>query len=381
MIMGQGWLVYELSGSPLMLGYLGAAASLPTIIVTLFGGALADQMNKRHVLAATSLIVALLMLILGILTATGTATAWTVIIIAGLVSITSGLDWPTRQAVFPLLIDRSDMLSAVALNSIIWQSTRMVMPAFGGVLLAFGSTDILFLICSAGFFLMFVVVLWLKFEDPRNTTGGTLSQVVEGIAYVVTERLFLTLIGISFASMLLGTSYMQLMPAFSHILGAGEAGYGILISATGFGSIVGTVLIGSLQRSNRFGLWMLGSAAIAAVLIIAFAAIAGSPGLPGAFALALIAAFSIAVFSSMYMIASMTILQLKVPDRLRGRVMGLHGITYSLMPLGGLLLGIGATLTSEPVAVGASALSLLMLVIVILWRENDVRRIDGASLA
>ena len=141
------------------------------------------------------------------------------------------------------------------------------------------------------------------------------------------------------------------------------------------------MLIGSLQRSNRFGLWMLGSAAIAAVLIIAFAAIAGSPGLPGAFALALIAAFSIAVFSSMYMIASMTILQLKVPDRLRGRVMGLHGITYSLMPLGGLLLGIGATLTSEPVAVGASALSLLMLVIVILWRENDVRRIDGASLA
>ena len=100
-VMGQAWLVFKLSGSPLMLGYLGAATAIPAILLTIFGGVLADQLNKKTVLMITSLLVALLLLVLAILDFTHLATAWLVILIAALISIVTGLDWPTRQAIFP----------------------------------------------------------------------------------------------------------------------------------------------------------------------------------------------------------------------------------------------------------------------------------------
>ena len=114
----------------------------------------------------TSLSVALLLLTLAALDATNLVEAWHVILIAGLISFISGFDWPTRQAMFPLLIEREDMMSAVALNSIIWQSTRMMMPAFGGIIIAFTDTWVIFTLCACGFMTMFMVVSGLKVNLP-----------------------------------------------------------------------------------------------------------------------------------------------------------------------------------------------------------------------
>ena len=379
MIMGQGWVVYELSGSPLMLGYLGAAASIPTIVVTLFGGALADRMNKRLIILITSLIVAIAMFFLTWSVAAGVATAWSVIAIAAVVSVVSGLDWPTRQAVFPLLIDRSDMLSAVALNSITWQSCRMVMPVAGGLVLAFTSSAWLFAACGAGFLAMFVVMLTLRFEDPRITGGSTLDSVLEGFRFIVQTHLFLVLLTLTYVSMFLGNSYMQPMPAFSRILEAGEAGYGILISATGLGSVLGTVIVGSVQGSRHFGAIMLASTGLSGVMVLVFAAVTNLPP-DFAFPAALFAVGAIALFNSVYMIMSMTVLQLEVPDELRGRVMGLHGITYSLMPLGGLAVGALAALTGAPIAISVAAAGLLAVVVWLGIRESAIHGIDGATM-
>lgn len=381
MIMGQGWLVYELSGSSLMLGYLGAAASIPTIAVTLFGGALADRMNKRLILAWTSLIVAVSMYLLAWLDATGLATAWLVIAIAAIVSTVSGLDWPTRQAIFPLLIERSDMLSAVALNSIVWQSSRMTMPAAGGLILTFASSPWLFAACGTGFAAMCIVALTLRFDDPRGTGGGsTIDNVLEGFRYILDTRLFLVLLALTYVSMFLGNSYMQLMPAFSELLDAGETGYGILISATGLGSVLGTVIVGGVQQSRHFGRLMFAAAGLSAVCVLVFAVITAAPG-PWSFALSLGVVGAIALFNSIYMIMSMTVLQLQVPDLLRGRVMGLHGITYSLMPLGGLVVGALAALTGEPAAIAVAAGGLLLIVVWLAVREHAVRHIAGSNLA
>ena len=380
--MGQGWLVYELSGSALQLGYLGAAASIPAIIVSLFGGAIADKLDKRLIIMVTSLLTAAMLLLLAILDLTGTVRVWHVLTIAAVHALISGLEWPTRQAFFPALIEREDMMSAVALNSIIWQSCRMVMPAVGGIVIALTDTWVVFMLCSAGFFAMFFVILSIKVELPRGQPGSTIGQVIEGIRFIAGNQLFAILIPLSFVSMFFGTSYMQLMPAFSELLGADEAGYGYLISATGIGSVTGTVIIGFVQQSRRLGVIMLSAAALAASLLYLFATFTAFAGeLTHAYYLAMLAMFGIAIFSSMYLITSMTVLQLHVPDELRGRVMGIHSITYSLMSLGGLLGGSIAAVSSPPTAVAAGATVYLATVLVIIVSRPLIRGIDGQQLS
>lgn len=366
------------------LGYLGAAASIPTIAMTLFGGVLADRLDKRLVLMATSLSVGLLLLVLTILDYSEVVAVWQVLLIAGLIAFVSGFDWPTRQSIFPLLIDQKNMMSAVALNSIIWQSCRMLMPAFGGVLIAVADTWVVFLLCAMGFFTMFLVVSGLRISIPvkPRLVGSTLGQISEGVRFIAGNYVFAILIPLSYAGMFFGTSYMQLMPAFSDLLQTDGTGYGYLISATGVGSVLGTILVGSFQHSRRLGVIMLVSCALAATLIYVFAIVtAFARDLPGAYLIALISVFAISVCSSVFMITSLTVLQLEVPDEIRGRVMGIHGITYSMIPLGGLLAGAIATVSSAPVAISVGGTVYLAIVLWIAVFRPKIRQIDGRGLA
>lgn len=380
-IMAQGWLVFSLTGSAIMLGYLGAAASIPAIVMTLFGGALADRLNKKIVLMVTSFCVSLLLTILTVLDATNTVEAWQVIAIAAVISLISGLDNPTRQSIFPSLIEREDMMSAVALNSIIWQSCRMIMPAIGGVVMMVADTWVVFAMCATGFAIMFCVITSLQVTLPRpKIDGSTLNQVAEGLRYILHNRLFLVLISLSYCAMFFANAHMQLMPAFASLLGTDQRGYGYLISATGVGSVAGTVIVGSLQHSRFLGKIILGAAASAALCIYAFCFVTGYQDvLKFAYPLAMFTVFSASMFSSIFMISQMTVLQLRVPDHLRGRVMGFHGITYSLMPLGGLFAGSVAALTSPPVAIAIGITVYLCILAAIAISQTEVRNLDATE--
>lgn len=380
-VMGQGWLLFSLTGSALMLGYLGAAAALPAIVMTLFGGALADRLNKKHVIMATSAVVAVLLTTLAILDLTETVAPWHIIAIAGVISFTSGFDWPTRQAIFPALIEREDMMSAVALNSIIWQSCRMVMPAFGGIIIALADTWVVFFLCALGFVVMFLVMAGLKVHTPAVALhGSTLNQVVVGLDFILSNRIFLVLISLSYAGMFFANAHMQLMPAFSDILDAGETGYGYLISATGVGSVLGTIMVGAFQHARHMGIIILAAAAVSGICIFGFCVATGyADSIPFAYPLAMAAVFTASIFSSIFMICSMTVLQLRVPDQLRGRVMGFHGITYSLMPLGGLLAGAIAAVSSPPVAIAVGAAVYLLVILLIAASQGQVRQISAQA--
>jgi MFS family permease len=379
--MGQGWLVFQLTGSALMLGYLGAAASIPAIVMTLFGGAMADRLDKRYVLMTTSGVTAALLVILTLLDYTGAVTAWHVIIIAAVISFTSGFDWPTRQSIFPTLIEREDMMSAVALNSIIWQSCRMIMPAFGGILIAYTDTWLVFLLGAAGFLAMLLVIATLELNLPKPViNGSTLNQIAEGVSFIFNNQVFFVLMSLSYAGMFFANTHMQLMPAFAELLDAGETGYGYLMSATGVGSVVGTILVGSFQHSRHLGIIIFSAAATSGLCILGFCFVtANIDVIPFAYALAMAAVFAASLFSSIFMICQMTVLQLKVPDHLRGRVMGIHGITYSLMPLGGLLAGAIASMTSTPVAVAIGVVGYLIIILVMAASQADIRRIEGTT--
>lgn len=374
--LAQGWLVYKLTGSALDLGFLGAATALPNILMSLFGGVVADRFDKRKILLATSLATAALMFLLAVLDASGHVRVWHVMTVAALTSLISGVDWPTRNAVFTHLIERPALMSAVALNSVLWQTNRMIIPALGGALIALTSTAFLFALAGAGFAVMFFVMRTIPLSLPGTRGGSTLHQIQEGLGYIARNELFRWLILLSYAGMFFLSSYMQLMPAFAQHLDAGESGYGFLLSAAGIGSVVGTLVIGAVQKARALGLILLGGASLSCVTLYGFAVAVEFVW----YGPALLMVFASSVFASIYMIIAMTVMQLEVPDELRGRVMGVHSITYSLMPLGGLLLGAIANETNVVTAVVFGASAFLLVTLLVAVSQRSIREIDGKAL-
>lgn len=379
-VMGLGWLVYELSESALHLGYLGAAAGIPATVLTFFGGVLADRLDKRTVLIVTSLLTSLLIGFLAFLDYSAVVKVWHVIAITATISIVNGFDWPVRQAIFPALIEREDMMSAVALTTIIWQSTRMAMPALGGLIIAVADTWLLFVLCSIGYFLMFIMLLTLKVRTKATATAhSTLHQIREGIGFIVTERHFLILITLSYAMFFFASSYMQLMPAFADMLNVDERGFGYLLSITGIGAVTGTAISGTLQGSHRLGRAMISSAIIFCGFVYCFAFVCW--GLPvAAFYFALATIFIASMFSSIFMVTSTSVMQLEVPDHLRGRVMGIHAITYNLIPLGALLTGTLATWSNPSAAISICTTVVVGYLVWITVMQRDILKIDGMKL-
>ncbi len=378
LMLGKGWLVFELSGSPLKLGLLGAAGAIPQILVTLFGGVLADRLDKRKVLMVTSLIISSLLLILAFLDFTGVVEVWHVIVIAALIGLTSGFDWPAREAFFPSLIDRKHMMSAVVLNSVLWQGTRMIVPAIGGIVIAVSSTAVGFVASAVGFFTMFLVLASLDVVHRLAPRGNALHQFVEGLKFIGTSKLFAILIPLTWVVTFFGVSYIQLMPAFAEILGVGERGFGFLLSASGVGSVTGTILIVLVQNRPRLGWLILGGSLCSTLALFSFSIVTGyAEALPNAYTLAICFVFLMSLFNSMYLISSMTVLQMRVPDALRGRVMGIHGITFSLISLGALFGGSVASAFTAPIAVAVGASIVMLAVLSVAITQGEIRNLRG----
>lgn len=374
---GMGWLVFKLTGSALYLGLLGVAMAVPTILATLAGGLVADHGNRGRILLITSILAGVALGILTILDLGDWVTVWQVLLLAGLLGLISGFDMPARVSFFPALIEPHQMMSAVALNSILWQGTRMVLPAVGGVLIALADTWIIFALCTVGFAVMARILLSLQTPDtfPRHSDDNR--GLAAAWRFILQEKLFAVLIAMTWISMFFGTAYVQIMPVFAELLGTGEEGYGLLLSATGVGSVLGTILVGRLQNSPQLGGVMMGGSVLFCLSLILFALVTGlAADWRFAFALACGCAMLSAVGGSFFLISSMTVMQLAVPDALRGRVMGIHSITFSLIALGGLVLGPLAELFSAPsallIGVGVVLASIVGFSIKFdrLWRLN-----------
>jgi len=374
---GMGWLVFKLTGSALYLGLLGVAMAVPTILATLAGGLVADHGNRGRILLITSMLAGVALGILTILDLGDWITVWQVLLLAALLGLISGFDMPARVSFFPALIEPHQMMSAVALSSILWQGTRMVLPAVGGVLIALADTWIIFALCTVGFAVMARILLSLQTPDAFPRRSDDNRGLTAAWRFILQEKLFAVLIAMTWISMFFGTAYVQIMPVFAELLGTGEEGYGLLLSATGVGSVLGTILVGRLQNSPKLGGVMMGGSVLFCLSLILFALVTGlAADWRFAFALACGCAMLSAVGGSFFLISSMTVMQLAVPDALRGRVMGIHSITFSLIALGGLVLGPLAELFSAPsallIGVGVVLASIVGFSIKFdrLWRLN-----------
>jgi MFS family permease len=349
---GTGWLVVsELDRSPIWIGIVGLAVALPTIILSVPAGIVSDRYDTKAILAISQASTAALSFLLAGVILAGAATIEFVIAWSIVVGALAALANPAQNAILPRLIDMRVMPSAVALNSSVWNTMAIVGPAAAGVLIALVGTGQAFFVTAVGFTLSALMVVRMRLDPLPRRPPGESGGMFDGVRFIFRNQLFLATIGLSFFTSLFGASYQRLLPIFADdVLDVGPVGFGTMEAAIGIGGFLGTLAILKVGAGRYAGVVMLASAAIFGVFIAAFAA---SRIFPLSLGFLFLAGFA----SSLYLNLGMTLLQMHVPDALRGRVMAVWSMTWFLSSVGGLPAAAAAELIGTPWAVAIGALS------------------------
>lgn len=357
-----------MTGSTLRLGLVAAANALPTILFNLFGGVLADRMETRFLLRITAFATTIMLATLAVLIATGTIVLWHVFVLASLSGIVIGIDNPTRQAYFPSLVPPRATKSAVNLNGAMMASASVVMPTIGGLLIAAFGTSTGFFVAAGGYGFMTASTWLIPARKPViGEARNVFREFSEGVSFIVHTREFAVIIGLSFASMFFVFGYIQILPAFVAEFDGGDSQVGFLFSAAGVGALSGIIVAGRIRPGRRLGWTILGAAFV-------FSALVFTAAQAQQYALVLVL-IAIGHFGNgMFMISSMTALQLRVPDELRGRVMGIYAINQSLAILGGLWAGTMGDILSVRWGVALGPVVVISLIVLIALTQ---RRITG----
>jgi hypothetical protein len=273
------------------------------------------------------------------------------------------------------------MISAVALNSTIWQSTRIVGPAVAGVIVgmvadvALDGMAVALYIASSGYVAMVLAMVWVRTNAVGQSKGNPARNLLDGLMYIRSNPNLLTLIILAFASALLGWSYVVLMPVIAlDILNVGEAGQGALLAAAGLGATVVTVMLAVLDLPllQRRGWFVIGGSITNGLLIIGFALTVDTVG---SFPLALGFMFFLGATQMVYTTGTMGSIQLMITDAMRGRVLGVYGIVWGIQPLSGTLVALGARAVGVPVAIAFGGAALVTVALVAMMLNPNLRRL------
>jgi MFS family permease len=357
----QQWLVYRLTGSQLSLGLVTFAGFIPVLLLSLFMGVVVDRVSRRRLLLLTQSWFLLLALALAALTFLGIVQYRHIIVLALLFGIGNALDMPARQAFNLDMVEHDDLFNAIALNSPVFNGARIIGPAIGGLVIAswgegtaFGLNAVSFLAVIAGLLMMSLP----PFQRPAQRDTG-LGDLKRGLAYLVGDRQVLGLVTMVAAFSLIGFPYAVLLPVFAQdVLRIGVKGYGILLGAQGVGALAAALslaILGDRRPKGRL-LWLSRWMLVAAVALLGFSRTT---------ALSMLA-LALAGFALISQLAvTNTLIQLAVPDDLRGRVLSAY--TWALggfWPLGALLIGALGSWLGAGNAVLVSAGGCLVLTVV-----------------
>jgi MFS family permease len=343
----QAWLVYRLTGSSLMLGLVIFIGQAPLLFLSPIGGLIADRYRRRWVVVVTQTTSMVLAFVLAALTLLGHIRLWQILVLAGIQGIISAIDVPARQALVSEMVEADNLLNAVALNSSVFNNASSVAPVIAGFLVATIGEGWCFAINGVTYLPVISGLLMMRLEEQRKRRGkqSAVSRLREGFRFVhdtaPIRRILVVLAVIS----LLGTPFTVLMPIFADkILHGGSRSLGLLMSANGVGSLIGSLLLASRGRLYGLGRWiMLGAAGFGLGLVLF--------SLSHSFWVSLLILVP-AGFCTFYVItAANTVIQAMSPDALRGRAISiLSALILGASPFGALMAGylsqhIGPSLT------------------------------------
>ena len=356
----QGWLVYQLTGSKLMLGVVAAVGSTPMMLFSIWGGSVADRRSKRLIVLCTQTVMMTLAFIFAALIWSGRIQPWQILVLAALGGLAMAFDMPARQAFMVEMTSREDLINAISLNSSIVNGARVIGPSVAGLLMAKVGLAMCFFLNGLSF-LAVLAGLWLmrlpRFNPPARASSAW-AHAVEGFAYVWHHSRMRTILILFAIVGIFGWSYSVMMPAFARdLLNVGQAQYGMLLSANGIGALLGALTVATFGNQVSRRLLVLGGLCVFSVMLLLVS-------WTTSYYLALVC-LGIAGWGMLLFFSTInTLLQTSASDQMRGRVMGIWALVFGGMtPIGGLeagtlshLLGIRWAITCGAIICGLAAL-------------------------
>ena len=378
-IIARGWLVYALTSSATDLAWVTLSFMLPSVVFSLYGGVLADRLPKRGVIIIAQSMNCVATLLMALIIFRGEVSFWDFIWFGFFNGSVLALSMPARQAFVPELIPEKLIFTAMALNTTGWNLSRIIGPAFAGLLIAFLAdgdktstfgVGIVYLVIAFLYFLSAVVTLAIdaRGNPQRTDNSDPISDIREGLLYVLERPNVFALIILSIIPFLFGMPLNTFLPAFNEdILGGHADDLGYLISAMGMGAILGSLLMAVMGDLRNKGLWLVLSCCTWAVLTSLFGVMEKQGN-------ALIVIAMIGLISSWNMSLNRGMLQMEVDGYMRGRIMSIDMMTHGLMPLGVFPIAWIAENEGAGIALVASGIAFLLLIAFALVVFSSVRR-------
>lgn len=332
----QLWLVYKMTGSAALLGVFGFANQVPILFLASIGGYVGDRYNRHHGVIITQLVSMLLAFALAALTFAQAITVWEIIVIAFLVGVVNAFDVPIRQAFLVQMVIREDLPNAIALNSSIFNGARVVGPAIAGFALAWKGPGWCFLLNGFSFLAVLAALLAMRIQKfvVKSPEGSPFQNFIQGFRFAMSDMPVRSALLLLSLLSLLGLQYSVFLPIFaSDILHRGAKGFGLLMSAAGVGAVLGALYFAGRTSYKGLARWIAGTALTTGAGLIIFSQ-------SHVFWFSASVLLFVGFAATVQMAATNTIVQSRVPDELRGRVMAVYATMFmGVQPVGSLIAG------------------------------------------
>jgi MFS family permease len=363
------WLLYQLTGSPALLGLNGIFRAVPAIGLGVITGTFADRYDRRKLMLCTEVVSGLLALALGVLDHSGRIEPWHIYLFTFLNASAGSFDGPARQALFPNLVPRSVLPNAVALNSLLWKGSALIGPFLAGVAISWMGTAGAFYANAASYIIVVCAIFMVRVTSTASAKKRSLfGETTEGFSYIVSRPLVLGIMVMEAVASLFGLNHTMLTIFASDILRVGAHGFGLLQTARGLGAVIGSSFyIGVGQRATQ-GKILLVSALLYGAGFAAF-------GVSSSFMLSLVLMALVGASDTVWGASRGTILQMTTPDALRGRMMGAFQLSNrGLHPLGQVQSGLLIPLIGAPAATVLGGLVVSAVTIMATWKVPAIRK-------
>lgn len=366
----QSWLVFKLTQSPFLLGFVGFLGALPVALFSLAAGVVVDRAVKRNILIVTQAALMFLALILAILVQKGMIQVWHIMVIAVLNGIVFSVDAPVRQSMVVDLAGKQHLFNAITLNSAAFNLARLIGPAIAGVLIAVIGMAGCFYINAASFIPLLIALFFINPVPPaiKEKTVSFRGEVGEAISFLWANKKLLVLLGVVAIFSMFGVAYIILMPIFAQdILAQGSKGFAVLMSMNGAGALAGVLNLARLKH-------LVAKQSILRACVIIFCVSLMTFALSGSFVLSSFMLFLAGFGCSSSLSLVNTLFQVSIPDNYRGRLMGVYCMMFmGLLPFGYIFAGLFAQLWNVQAVVFCGALLSLFFYFIV-YESRFVKR-------